>query len=191
MKDIFTKTYEQQWWGLGQGSGIGSSATATKLYRKLLEDVLQKQQVKSVLDLGCGDWRFSQLVHWGDVSYTGIDVVPHVVQKLRNKFNKPNWQFIEADITTCELPPADLVLIKDVMQHWPNDTIKTFLPKLKAYKTVLITNTVELKMPKNRDIGIGGYRPLDIRKSPIWAKCEEMLLFWAVENDLKLVLKLL
>ena len=73
-RDVFTNIYEtDEWKG---GSGEGSTVAATAPYRRILEHVLASPDVRSVTDVGCGDWQFSGLVDWQGKAYVGIDVVP-------------------------------------------------------------------------------------------------------------------
>ena len=41
------------------------------------------------------------------------------------------------------LPPADLLIVKHVLQHIPNRDVLKFLPQLKKYKHVLLVNSAD------------------------------------------------
>jgi len=119
------------------------------------------------VDVGCGDWQFSQFVNWRDVRYDGYDVVDSVVQTNQARFGSSAIVFHATDATLESLPPADLLLVKDVLQHWSNRTVQAFLPRLANYRYVLITNSVDLwPGAPNSDILDGDYRPLDVRLPP-------------------------
>jgi SAM-dependent methyltransferase len=171
--DAFDQVYKTGRWGrnaAGEGfSGAGSSEKATALYREFLTQFMKEHGVTSVVDAGCGDWTFSQLVDWTGIDYKGYDIVGSVIEQDKQKFAKPNIQFFQADIIEADLPPADLLISKHVLQHLPNADVKKFLVKqLPKYKHILLTDGVDratLSAP-NVDIPIGDYRLLDPTQPP-------------------------
>jgi len=46
------------------GTGFGSLPWTTESYRRLLQDFLACRAIRSVVDVGCGDWQFSRLIDW-------------------------------------------------------------------------------------------------------------------------------
>ncbi len=136
-------------------------------YRRYLHNFIRTNQIRSVVDIGCGDWQFSKLIDWRDIDYTGVDV-SDVVLSNTQQFSREGIRFLHADARTDPLPPADLLIMKDVMQHWSNDDILTFLPRLNSFRQALITNGFHpsLKNLLNSDITAGAFRPIDLRISP-------------------------
>ena len=65
MKNEFTNIYEKELWGRGKGSGAGSRPKFNAPYISFLENFLRDNNIKSVIDFGCGDWQFSQYIDWG------------------------------------------------------------------------------------------------------------------------------
>ena len=63
MEDRFTKIYDKNRWGGGSGSGSKMSRNQKKYIDMLLE-IMDNNNVKSICDLGCGDWSFSQYINW-------------------------------------------------------------------------------------------------------------------------------
>ena len=77
-----------------------------------------------------------------------------------------------------ELPAADLLIAKDVLQHWSHSTILEWLPTLRRYRFSLITNCVEPCGPtRNDDCQDGWFRPLDIRSPPFNVAAEQVYTF--------------
>ena len=96
-RDVFTNIYEtDEWKG---GSGEGSTVAATAPYRRILEHVLASPDVRSVTDVGCGDWQFSGLVNWQGKPYVGVDVVPELIERNRARSRRP-------DRGSCTRTPA-------------------------------------------------------------------------------------
>jgi hypothetical protein len=66
-----------------------------------------------------------------------------------------------------QLPAADLLIAKDVFQHWSDEAVLEFLPVLARFKYALITNCVNPSGPtKNLPIVDGDFRYLDLRLPP-------------------------
>lgn len=176
MEDAFKQIYQTNWWR--HGSGGGSLPLTTAQYRRLVEEFVRTYSVRSVLDIGCGDWQFSHLIDWGGAYYTGVDVVPEVIKQNQGLYGHEGVTFLCGDVFTMTLPTADLVLIKDVFQHWRNEKVLQFLPRLTSYRSVLITNTtMSYRGPAKPHFDIeeeGQFRPLDLRLPPFDMPCEEL-----------------
>jgi SAM-dependent methyltransferase len=172
MTEAFSSVYARDDWQ--GGSGRGSTPENTAEYRALIERFLQTHDIKRVVDIGCGDWQFSHLINWGNIDYLGIDTVPAVIEANRQRYGAP-YRFECLDVTRDTLPPADLVILKDVLQHWPTDTIQAFLPRLEEYRFVIVTNCTFESPSLNSDIAMTGFRPLDLRKAPFFLEAEELL----------------
>jgi len=161
----FDKIYASNSWRAG--SGIGSLAKRTTGYRKFIELFLQENSIKSVVDYGCGDWQFSHLIDWGEVKYIGVDVASAVIDANTRRYARKNVEFRLVDPHNLDLPSADLLISKDVIQHLSDEDVNLFLKKiLPKYKYALITNCVWPESDLNTPIKTGGFRPLDIRRGP-------------------------
>lgn len=176
--DVFEDIYRNEVWGRGQGSGGGSSPFITTGYRDFLQKLLVDLNIKSVIDFGCGDWQFSQLINWSGISYYGYDCVRTIIENDQKKFGRQNIRFDYADEVDQIDQRADLLIIKDVLIHWPNETIKKFLQDCRnrdRFKYVLITNSKSGKIVENNfDISVGGFHSLDINAEPFNARAEEV-----------------
>lgn len=173
LTSTFNRIYAVGTWGkdvTGKGtSGSGSTLEITREYRAFLEDFIKKHAVKSVVDAGCGDWSFSRAINWGDASYLGIDIASDVIEGVRKEHEKGKIKFQVGDITE-DLPAADLLISKDVLQHLSNDMIRKFIRnnlRKGKYKWVILTND---RGSENRDIQSGGYRLIDLAAPPFGIK---------------------
>jgi hypothetical protein len=162
---VFDFVYASNEWHIG--SGFGSLPQTTDTYRRFLQDFLARHAIRSVVDAGCGDWQFSRLIDWSGIDYLGIDVSPVVLQRIVRDA-APNIRFVEGDIRTLEQPGADLLIMKDVLQHWPNADIQALIPKFARYRFCLITNgsSAEVLPKLNQDIQAGQWRPVDLALPP-------------------------
>ena len=169
LTNTFNRIYAEGTWGrnvAGKGtSGTGSTLEITREYRAYVEDFIKTHSVKSVVDAGCGDWSFSSAMDWGDASYLGVDIASDVIAAVRNKHEKDKITFRVGDITD-ELPAADLLISKDVLQHLSNDLVHKFIRnnlRKGQYKWVILTND---RGSENRDVASGGYRAIDLAAPP-------------------------
>jgi 2-polyprenyl-3-methyl-5-hydroxy-6-metoxy-1,4-benzoquinol methylase len=161
---VFSDIYANNRWGYGSGSG---SAPAQNLeYRLFLEKFLILNNIKSVLDFGCGDWQFSRYINWGSADYTGVDVVSSVIERNRTMFETETIKFIE--FTDLEsLPNVDLVLCKDVLQHISNEMCFQYIKSLKKVgKILLVTNDIWPIDHVNMKIETGGWRAIRLDLAP-------------------------
>ena len=181
----FNDIYRSATWGTNEGSGgtsgFGSMVRTTVVYRAFLEQFMKDNHIHSVVDAGCGDWEFSQVIDWSGIDYKGYDIVGSLVEQDTRKFGKPNIHFFTADIVEADLPPADLLITKDVLQHLPNADIEKFLTKqLPKYKHVLLTDGASeaTLSSTNPNIEIGDYRPLDLSLPPFNIRGLKILTYW-------------
>jgi len=160
---VFETIYNRNVWG--KGSGAGSRPDVARPYMQFLQAFLINNQIRSVVDIGCGDWQFSQFINWGNASYLGIDVVSSVIAANQQRFAKPNISFVCANpLDDTFIPPiGDLLLLKDVLQHLSNANVQKLLALTSRFKFSLITNAYA---PVNDDCQNGDTRPLDIRAEP-------------------------
>ena len=163
--EIFDFIYASDGWE--GGSGAGSTPQATAQYRAFLKDFIAEKAIKSVVDLGCGDWQSSELIDWNGVDYTGIDVSAVVLNNTK-RFARDCVRFMQGDGRTMELPDADLLIVKDVLQHWSNDDIRAIIPKFARFRYCIIANgaTEQVKNQVNAESMAGGYRPVDLALPP-------------------------
>lgn len=187
MEREFSEIYARGEWHRTVGSGPGSDPGRVAPYLAILQEVLRREGVTRVADLGCGDWTLSSLVDWSGVDYVGVEVVPEVVEELNRRHARPGVRFVRADLTAGPLPEAELAIVKDVLQHWPNSLVAEFLPRLRCYPRVLITNDRRCwrrswlppfrlcdHVTPNVDTGVGGYRPLELRLPPFQVVAEDL-----------------
>jgi len=173
LTNTFNRIYAEGTWGrdvAGKGtSGTGSTLEITREYRAYLEDFIKTHHIKSVVDAGCGDWTFSSAIDWNGASYLGVDIASDVIATVRAKHEKATIKFQVGDITD-DLPAADLLISKDVLQHLSNELVHNFIEnnlRKRKYKWVILTND---RGNTNSDVESGGYRAIDLAAPPFDVK---------------------
>lgn len=122
------------------------------------------------------------------IQYLGVDIVDHVVARNQKKYSKPNVKF-ETVNTVEELPKykGDLLIVKDVLQHWNKDqiffAIKNIIPN---FKYAIIVNSIDLPFRTDLNAKRGDTRTLDLKKAPFSMDLEHIIDYNAVTGyDLK------
>ena len=134
-ENIFTDIYKHKIWNNGDASiplsGPGSSLQNTANVRKSLDSFYDQHEVKSVLDLGCGDltWIVNTKM-FNEVDYTGIDIVDSLIEAHKKKY--PNHSFGKADITRQTFDYRDLVIVRDVIFHLSIKDVQSLFRNLKG-----------------------------------------------------------
>jgi SAM-dependent methyltransferase len=141
-EQVFSRIYREGLWGKSGEqfcSGSGSSEEHAIAYVNVLERYIARHSIRSVVDLGCGDFVVGRRIAALGVDYTGADVVPDLVRHNNERYGGPHVRFVHLDIVADELPRADLCLIRQVLQHLSNRQIARVLPRLRAYEHVVVT----------------------------------------------------
>lgn len=140
---IFSKIYKNSIWGDGTlipKSGIGSLPHNAEFYVNFVEKIISDYEIKSVVDVGHGDWKMWRDKSFENVSYYGVDVADGLSEEVTAKFGNPKRIFKQVDGVFDVLPAGDLLICKDVMQHLPNEQLLNFLEKCQNYKYIILSN---------------------------------------------------
>ena len=140
--DVFADIYKNGEWGgqFGQFcSGSGSNEYHASRYADVIRAVIRDKKIRSVVDLGCGDFTVGAKLQMEGVRYTGVDIVCDLIRLNQEKFGSANVSFQCADIITEDLPAGDLCLIRQVLQHLSNAEILSILKNVRKYEYVIIT----------------------------------------------------
>ncbi|QDT41051.1 hypothetical protein Pan241w_11100 [Gimesia alba] len=162
MRDLFEKIYSTNGWGSPESvSGTGSTLEQTRVIRQQLPKLIEKYQIKSMLDLPCGDFYWMRHVPL-HLEYIGGDIVPAIVERNRRIYRK---EFRRLDITQSELPKVDLVFCRDCLVHFSDVDVFAAIANIKASGSkYLLTTTFPGR--ENRDIQTGYWRPVNLQSGP-------------------------
>ena len=124
--DYWERRYRQ-----GGNSGAGSYNRLAEFKAQILNDLVAKHQLGSVIEFGCGDGAQLELCHYS--SYVGVDVSWTVIEQVRRRFiSQPNFAFLHSSEVTAE-NRADLALSLDVIYHLVEDeTFHAYMQRLFA-----------------------------------------------------------
>ena len=178
MEETYTNIYETNHWGdnnndeYNGSSGQGSKIDYNKDYISFLKKFILDNNIKNIVDLGCGDFICGKLIYDDlDISYTGYDTYLKIINYHLKNYSLPKYSFIHLDFFNNKesIINADLCIIKDVIMHWPLDNIYTFLDYLvesKKFKYILICNCCN-QTQDNTNISNGEWRQLSCDYFPL------------------------
>ncbi|WP_412561713.1 class I SAM-dependent methyltransferase [Winogradskyella sp. MIT101101] len=157
-KAVMEQIYEKHLWGGKEYdfySGIGSHDPKTiNPYLDVVIDFLKsKNNQLTVCDLGCGDFNIGKHLIPFTKNYIGVDIVENLIERNRTQFIAENLTFQCLDIAKDELPNADCVILRQVLQHLSNQEIQQIVNKLKNYKYIILTEHLPVgEFKPNKDI---------------------------------------
>jgi SAM-dependent methyltransferase len=188
VKEVFREIYARNTWGGGSGelcSGSGSAEEFAIPYAETIRRFVEKHALRTVVDLGCGDFSVGRLIASTGVRYLGVDVVDEVVRQNRDRHGASGVDFVCLDITKDDLPEGDLCLIRQVLQHLSNGEILAVLDRIRRYPFVIVTEHLppegaavrpNLDKPHGADTRILDDSGVFLEKEPFGQEIVEVLL---------------
>lgn len=195
-RKIFQDVYKSALWGNDQSgfcSGLGSvDPDIVQPYCRAVLFFLKAVGKKlNVVDFGCGDFRVGSRLRPYFEKYTACDIVPELIEHHKTQYKDLNVDFRCIDATVEELPEADIIIIRQVLQHLSNADILKLLPKFKKFKYIIFTDHIPVnrKFVPNVDIHTGGHTRmqsgsgLDLTAHPFYLEPRVEYLLCAVPSE--------
>jgi SAM-dependent methyltransferase len=174
---VFEQIYRSGAWGEGESfdSGSGSRGAAATEYAGFIRRLIRTEGARSIVDVGCGDFRVAAQFVDDVESYVGVDVVEHLVSRNNDKHARGGVSFACLDASKSELPGADICLVRQVLQHLSNAQIHGILDRCRKFPMVVITEhwasqesatTANLDKPHGPDTRLDKGSHVDVRLPP-------------------------
>lgn len=165
--ETFRANYQTGGWVHGEGqesrSGIGSSAAATAGLTERIGAAMKHLGAKSLVDIGCGDWNWMKRGTL-DFAYTGVDVVPEVIQD-NQRHARPGVSFAVCNAIAGPISPAEVALCREVLFHLSFADARAVVANIKRAARYLIATT-DLDIAINSDIQSGDFRRINLLRRP-------------------------
>ena len=165
-KRVFTEIYKDNKWDNEESvSGSGSTQSATRFLVQQLNVLIQRFDIRSILDIPCGDFNWMQHLTLDGIDYHGADIVSELIAANQVRF--PQHRFSVLDLITDDLPAADLIICRDCMVHLPNDSVLRALTNIRrsSSRFLLATTFVWDGIP-NLNVQTGQWRKLNLELAP-------------------------
>jgi SAM-dependent methyltransferase len=152
----FDTIYSRNLWnGEESLSGPGSGTSATRNISGIIADVAKLIDAQTVLDVGCGDGFWMPDLP----GYLGIDISKTAIELAQKNHPDRLYRLLPA-----ELPKADLVICRDMLQHLSLDTCQWLIDQMqKAGRVLLLSTYMGLE---NFDIENGSFAERDLTAPP-------------------------
>lgn len=168
-ENVFTHLVDSFGWCPGVREtpcGEGSFLEACAPIVQCLPEWFRTHGIKSVVDVGCGDFHWMQGIDFDGMEYDGFDVVKKFVDGLQETHARPNIRFHHADALEAPLPEADLYICKDVLNHYPVEMGLRLMSRMKDSAKYFAALTFPDCPTESGRIALGSWWFIDLAKPP-------------------------
>lgn len=166
----FNLIYKTNYWKssfTGSRSGRGSDLETTLNIRQNLRKFILDHNIKSILDIPCGDFYWMSKLDLKQLSYTGADIVEELIEINNKKYKNSNINFLKLDIIKDKLPNVDLIFSRDCLVHLDNNEIISTLKNIKKNGSNYFATTIFEKNFNNDSSKLSdNWRPINLTKPP-------------------------
>ena len=166
---VFTRLVDSFGWCPGVREtpcGEGSFLEACQPLVDCLPEWFKTHGIKSIVDVGCGDFHWMRRVNFDGLQYDGFDVVKKFVDELQKTHARPNVRFHHEDAMTASLPKADLYICKDVLNHYPVEQALLLFRRMRNQARYFAALTFPDCPHESGRIALGGWWFIDLTKFP-------------------------
>jgi len=165
--NVFSTIYKDNVWNSDESrSGPGSQLNTTRIIREKLPVLFRQFEIKTFLDVPCGDYNWMKEVDKQNIIYKGGDIVPELIEENNQKYKTENVSFEVIDITRDILPTVDMIFCRECLQHLSYENVFKALNNIKCSGSKYFLVTSYPSTISNWDIFDGDYRPLNLTISP-------------------------
>ncbi len=180
-KNIFTDIYDNNGFGsLESKSGPGSTLDETQKLRESIKKLIKDKNIKSVVDIPCGDFNWMKEIVFNFENYIGGDIVKKAIDENNERYSNNRIKFIEFDILNDEIPTGDLLIVRDIIGHFPiEDGVKILKNILNSKCKYLLSTTWAKKIGndwfpceqndvhrENEGVEYGRFYPVNLMSNP-------------------------
>ncbi len=164
--EVFEKIYEEKRWGSSKdlkrkyssGDGTRDKEIISKYIDSVKEFLSDKTNVKTGLDLGCGD--FTVGISFCDLfeDFKAMDVAKNIIEENKKIYSEQNVNFSTLDLTNGTIPITDVIFVRQVLQHLSNNEIKKFVKNIEGkYRYLIVTESLSKSIffSPNKDVITG------------------------------------
>tara|TARA_B110000971_G_C20009222_1_gene500750 strand:- start:1263 stop:2030 length:768 start_codon:yes stop_codon:yes gene_type:complete len=152
------KNYKSKNYKFFSGSG-SHEAEIINPYIKVVSEFLKTLNKPTIVDAGCGDFNVGINFIGLSSKYYAFDIFEDLISLNKENFKFQNLIFEKKDIIKDFLPSADILFVRQVLQHLDNKSIKRFIQNINnKYNFLIVTEHMpEGKFNPNLDKISGGF----------------------------------
>lgn len=164
---IFTSIYRSNGFGGKDSvSGPGSDLLQTKIIINELQLLFQEMNIRTMLDIPCGDFNWMKTTDIQCISYIGADIVHELIHKNRERYARHGIRFQHMNIIHDKIPSVDLIFCRDCLVHFSFADIFQALENICSSQSKYFLTTTFTERQDNNDIETGGWRPINLELAP-------------------------
>ena len=151
------------------GATLAWTQEAIAALNIIISDIKRELGINRVrmLDIPCGDmaWMSRFLKTRNDIEYTGMDIVPDLIDHHKNSFRHPSWNFEARDIVKNPIKNRyDLIFCRTLLQHLYNSDAMKILDNFSKSGSRYLLVTTWSRNPENQELDIGDWNPGRMRR---------------------------
>lgn len=125
----------------------------------LVQFLIDSPEINKIVEVGFGDFHLASTYRLREEkTWIGYDVVPSLLRP-----NEGNRLFKLMDDIYSFKEEGDLLIEKDVIQHWPTEAVEYFHEQIiPRFKYALITNDYYVTKTERNKTNYGQYNPLNV-----------------------------
>ena len=164
---MFTDIYKNNTWKSAESrSGFGSTLEITTVIRRELPKTIKELEVKSILDLPCGDYHWIKETQLGVDNYIGGDIVAELVANNNKQYGKSGVSFLHLNLLSDKLPEVDMLFCRDCLVHLSFEDNQKAMANIKSGKIKYLMVTTFPNVKENENIITGRWRKLNLELPP-------------------------
>lgn len=164
--EVFETIYKENHWQDKESiSGTGSNEKSTVEVVRIVNQVLGERNIKTLLDIPCGDFNWMKKVKLSGIDYLGGEIIQSLIEQNSRKFSTASISFQKLNLVTSPLPSVDLILIRDCLVHFSYADIHKAISNIKKSGSKYLLTTT-FPDHKNYNIITGDWRPINLELSP-------------------------
>ena len=162
----FIEIYNKNLWKSPESkSGKGSEMKHTEHLRGALPGMFKRLNIRSMLDIPCGDMNWMRTVDLSGIKYTGADIVPELIKQHQAAPPLAGATFAVMNLISDTLPACDLVFCRDCLVHLDfSDGLKA-IANVKRSGIKYFASTSSTGLTENKQLTTG-WRPVNLAIAP-------------------------
>jgi hypothetical protein len=148
-------------------SGPGSTLESTRTVRQQIPKIFSDFNIRSVVDIPCGDFYWMREIDLRGVDYQGFDIVRELIDSNNAKYRTATIRFGCRDLIKDNLPVADLVICRDCLIHYTTRYVIKAIHNIKRSGSTYLLTTTFTSIAENREIeSTGLFTPINLQRPP-------------------------
>jgi hypothetical protein len=184
-KNIFSEIYDNYGFGSDESrSGPGSTLDETEKLRLKIKNLVKYKDIKTIVDIPCGDFNWMKEIVDSFDSYHGGDIVPQCIEENTKKYSSDKITFSIIDLLESKIPDCDLLIVRDVIGHYPLEDGQKIIKNIlnSNCKYLLSTSWYNIidndyhENHINRGANYGNFYPVNLMSEPFNFPEPEMII---------------